>query len=30
MNNDYEDQGQRNAKTLTKLLKAVPKPSVGS
>jgi uncharacterized protein YecE (DUF72 family) len=30
MNNNYEDQGQRNAKTLTKLLKAAPKPAVGS
>jgi len=30
MNNNYEDQGQRNAKTLTKLLKAGPKPAVGS
>jgi uncharacterized protein YecE (DUF72 family) len=28
MNNNYEDQGQRNAKTLTKLLKAGPKPTV--
>ena len=26
MNNNYEDQGQRNAKTLTKLLKAGPSP----
>src|SRR4029453_17135392 len=26
MNNNYEDQGQGNAKTLTKLLKAAPKP----
>jgi uncharacterized protein YecE (DUF72 family) len=30
MNNNYEDQGQSNAKTLTKLLKATPKPAVGS
>ena len=30
MNNNYEDQGQRNAKTLTKLLKVAPKPAVGS
>jgi uncharacterized protein YecE (DUF72 family) len=30
MNNNYEDQGQRNAKTLTKLLKAAPKPAVGA
>ena len=27
MNNNYEDQGQRNAKTLTKLLKAASKPA---
>ena len=30
MNNNYEDQGQRNAKALTKLLKAAPKPAGGS
>src|SRR3954463_2616034 len=30
MNNNYEDQGQRNAKTLTKLLNAAPKPAVSS
>ena len=30
MNNNYEDQGQRNAKTLTKLLKAAPTPAAGS
>ena len=30
MNNNYEDQGQRNAKTLTKLVKAAPKPCLGS
>jgi uncharacterized protein YecE (DUF72 family) len=30
MNNNYEDQGQRNAKTLAKLLQVAPKPAVGS
>ncbi len=30
MNNNYEHQGQRNAKTLTRLLKAAPKPAASS
>jgi hypothetical protein len=30
MNNKYEDQGQRNAKTLMKLLEMAPKPEVAS
>ena len=30
LNNNYEDQGQRNAKTLTKLVNAAPTPAVGS
>jgi len=29
-NNNYEEQGQRKAKALTKLLKAAPKAGVGS